>query len=50
MFNYDTSWKNIFYFIQKCYGIQELDIFKIHFIKSQKYFFQLAKKAVGRRK
>ena len=29
MFNHDTPWKNIFYFIQKCYGIKELDIFKI---------------------
>ena len=29
MFNHDTPWENIFYFIQKSYGIQESDIFTI---------------------
>ena len=41
MFNHDTPWKNIyiFYFIQKCYDNQELDIFKIKFCKKSPVFF-----------
>ena len=35
MFNHDTPWKNIFCFIQRCCGNQELDIFEKFCKKSE---------------
>ena len=37
MFNHDTPWRIVFYFIQKFHGILELHF---NFVKSHTFFFQ----------